>query len=174
MPLLFDHPQSPPGGYSFPDPSGVLLKADNLRGLLGRIASFRATNGFAPGNPAVELETYCKANHPWLVTKVGINPVGYEDPVARWINRMWTTPPKEREFSDAEIVRVRLDTCAACPHYSSFHPFSLNSRRRLEILGVGHIKDHGACKVHHWAVGLAALVNAPEVKIPVEGCWAQG
>lgn len=175
MPLIFDHAQVPPGGYSFPDPSGVVLRSDGLKPLLGKIAQFRSTNGFPPGNPALEVEAYCLIHHPWLVTKVGaVSPVT-EDPVARWINRLWLTPPKEHAFTESVIQDERLAVCAQCPHYVPSHPYSLQSRRRLTILGVGHIKDFGACKAHHWPVGLAALISSPGGE-PVSGvdCWGSG
>lgn len=174
MPLVFDHAQTPPAGYSFPDPSGFTLKAESLRGLLTRVADYRRTNGFSPGNPASEIEAYYLIHHPWLVTKVGKNPAIIQDPVERWINRMWLNPPKEREFAESETIRSRLETCTTCPNYVESHPFSIETRRRLEVLGVGRISSMSTCKVHHWAVGLAVFINTPEVTVVVEECWAQG
>lgn len=173
MPLLYDHPQSPPNGYTFTDPSGVPLKRDTLRLLLAAIAEFRTTNGLPPGNPAAEVEADYRVRFPWLVTKVGTVPEVTEDPVSRWVNRLWRLPPKEKDFAESETVRVRLETCVACPHYAPEHSYDAGTARRLTILSVARMQDFSACRAHAWAVGLAALIDHPETQVSVDDCWTR-
>lgn len=173
MPLIFDHPAGVPGGYVFKDPSGVLLRGDSLRALIVRIAEYRLTNGLPPGNPTAELESIYRVEHPHLVTKVGVNPVALEDPVSRWINRLWRMPPKEKDFAESETTRIRLEHCPSCPHYAPEHSYDATSARRLTILSHARMTDFSACKAHHWAIGLAALLERPETQVDAEGCWVQ-
>lgn len=151
----------------------MTIKADSLAKLLTAVATFRATNGLPVGQPAQEVEAYYAIHHPWLITKVGTAPVAHEDPVARWVNRQWRTPPKERDFAESETVRSRLETCATCEYYATAHKFDADTLRRLTVLGVGRITDFSACKAQHWAVGLAALIQTPETQVEVEQCWAR-
>jgi len=169
MPLIFDHPRSPVGGHSFLDPSGVLIRADKLMELPAKIASYRSVNGLAAGNPEAEIEAKYAVDNPWLVSKVGTTPVVQEDPIARWLNRAWRMPIKD--WAESETVNARLGTCVACEHYAPDHPFSAEATRRLLVMGAGKLRTAGACKVHHWACGLAALAQAPESDLRVEGCW---
>lgn len=171
MPLIHNHPQQPPGGYPFTDPSGVSFVSDSIKALLSQVTTYRAANGLPAGNPEKEVETAYRTQFPWLVSKVGSIPDAKEDPVERWINRQWKSPTREREFVGAEIERVRLEGCAACPYYSPSHVYSQETGRRLTILGAGRIVDRSACMVNHWAVGYAALMPKPEGQA-VEGCWA--
>lgn len=172
VPLVFDHPSGIPGGFRFRDHSGVTLTADTLRGLVKRIAEFRLTNGLPQGNPTTELEVIFRLSAPHLVTKVGVNPPVSEDPVARWINRLWRLPPKEKDFAESETVRERLETCAGCPYYVAEHAYDASAARRLTILSHARMTDFSACKAHSWAVGLAALIQSPETQVDAEGCWA--
>lgn len=170
--LVFDHASSPPGGYTFLDPSGVRQSGKDLRELIANISAYRATNGLPPGNPHAELEAIYKVEHPHLVTKVGVAPVVHEDPIARWVNRLWRLPPKEKDFAESETTRARLETCAACQYYAPIHKFDITTNRRLTILSVARMTDFGACKAHHWAPGMAALMQEPETQVDAEGCWA--
>jgi hypothetical protein len=171
VPLVHNHPQQPPGGYPFTDPSGVPFTADSIKALLAKITSYRTANGLPAGNPEKEVEADYQVRYPWLVSKVGVIEDTKEDPVARWINRQWKSPTRERDFVESETERVRLETCAACPYYATAHVYSPETSRRLTILGVGRIHDRSACMVNHWAVGYAALMPNPEGQV-VEGCWA--
>lgn len=167
MPLLFEHPRQPPGGHHYPDPCGITIRADTLQALLDKIAIVRKNNSFAPGNPAKEVEAFYAKEHPWLVTKVGETPEALEDPIARWVNRMWKEAPKH--FIDTIPVATRVNACLTCEHYHPDHPLD---RRRLAILGAGRLHDMGACDVHHWACGLAVLLPKNDVAFRVDGCWA--
>jgi hypothetical protein len=171
VPLLHLHPSQPYGGHTFPDPSGVPIKGKTLQEMLDAIALYRANNGLPSGNPEKEVEAHYRVVHPHLVTPVGSTRDATEDPVARWLARVWRNPPKEKEFIEAEPLRTRLATCAACEHYVADHAFDADARRRLTILGVGHVTDFGACRAHHWACGLAALIPRHSAD-PVKGCWA--
>jgi hypothetical protein len=173
VPLIHDHPQSPPGGYPFTDPSGVSFQKDNLRLLLSAIRDFRATNGLPPGNPEAEVEAAYKTLYPWLITRVGTTPIANEDPVARWVGRQWRLPPKEKDFAESETVRTRLETCTACPHYTPEHSYDAGTARRLTILSVARMQDFSACRAHAWSVGLASLIQKPETQVDAEGCWAR-
>jgi hypothetical protein len=173
MPLIHDHPQQPPGGHTFNDPSGVTIRADLLADLLTKIASYRAANGLPAGNPAAEVEADYKARHPWLVTKVGVTPPTQEDPIARWLNRQWRAPVKERDFVESTVTSARLATCAQCPFYVP-HSLPPEPTRRMRILGYGRLTDEGACGAHHWIVGLAALQANPDTDYAPEGCWSNG
>lgn len=173
MPLIFDHPQSPPQGYDFIDPSGVRLAAGNLRKLLVAISEFRSVNGMPAGNPEREVESDYAIRHPWLITKTGVTLETAEDPVSRWISRLWRMPPKEKDFAESETTRIRLERCPACPHYAPEHSYDATSARRLTILSHARMTDFSACKAHHWAIGLAALLERPETQVDAEGCWVQ-
>lgn len=170
--LIYDHASQPYGGHHFRDPSGLILRAKTLKALLVAIADYRRTNGMAPGSPEKEVETFYSTEFPHLVSKLDPASEVAEDPIARWLNRIWRNPPKEREFVESEVELARLRTCTTCQHYTTDHLLSVDARRRLIILGAGRVHNEGACKVQHWACGLAALVATPEAK-PVEGCWAQ-
>ncbi len=137
------------------------------------IVEFRSTNGFPAGNPEAELEVIYRATNPHLVTKVGVTPVAEEDPVARWVARLWRLPPKEKDFAESETTRVRLETCVTCPHYAAEHSYDAGTARRLAILSHGRMTDFAACDAHHWALGLAALIQSPETQVDAEGCWAR-
>jgi hypothetical protein len=173
VPLIFDHPSQPPGGFTFKDPSGVTLKSDTLRALPAKVASYRAANGLPAGNPAAEIEADYKVRHPWLVSKVGVTPAILEDPVAKWLNRQWRTPTKERDFAESTVTTARLTTCAGCQYYTA-HKLDPEPSRRMRILGCGRLTDESACTVHHWIVGLAALQAKPETDYAPEGCWVNG
>jgi hypothetical protein len=173
VPLIYDHASAPREGYEFRDHSGVKLKADSLRLLEDKIADFRSTNGFPPGNPAAELEVIYRATNPHLVTKVGTTPVVAEDPVARWVSRLWRLPPKEKDFAESETVRVRLETCVGCPHYVAEHAYDAGTARRLAILSHARMTDFAACEAHKWSVGMASLMQSPDTQVDVEGCWAR-
>lgn len=170
VPLIFDHPRSPIGGHSFLDPSGVLIRADKLLELPPKIASYRSINGLPAGNPEAEIEARYAVDSPWLISRVGTTRTIPEDPVARWLNRAWRTPI--RDWAEAETVNARMATCETCEHYAPDHPFSKDASRRLLVMGAGKLREAGACKVHHWACGLAVLAQAPEVTTGVDGCWA--
>lgn len=173
MPLILDHAQQPPGGHSFKDASGVLLRDDTLPGLLSKLTRFRQLNGLPAGNPAAEVEADYKVRYPWLVSKVGETPVAKEDPVATWLNRAWRSPVKEREFIESVPLGERLSTCAKCQFYESSWPYTAETRRRMTILGFGRVTDEGVCAVHHWPVGLAALYPKPTTDYRPEGCWVE-
>jgi len=168
--LILDHPREPPEGHYYPDPSAYTVRAKSLRELLNAISSYRTQNALPAGNVTQEVEDFYRVQFPWLVSKVGVNPVVREDPIARWLNRIWRAPIKD--WAESEKVEGRMATCLACPHYAPDHPFDRDSKRRLYILGGGRFSETGACKVHHWAVGLAMLDEKPEVSVAVEGCWA--
>lgn len=174
MSLVFDHPQKPPGGFDFKDPSGVTLRADSLKALLGKIATYRAINGQPPGNPTKEVENDYKLRHPWLVSKVGVVADVFEDPIARWINRLWKTPIREKDFAESMTTAARLKTCAGCEFYVHGHKLDAEPARRMKILGYGRLTDESACSVHHWIVGLAALQAKPATDYRPEGCWVNG
>lgn len=169
--LIHDHASQPYGGHSYPDPSGVTLTDKTIPGLLAKIRLYRANNGLAAGSPEADLEAHYRVVHPHLVSVVGATPTATEDPVARWLNRIWRTPPKEKEFVETLPYNDRLATCAECPHYEAIHPYSTDDKRRLIILAAGRISDHGICKIHHWPVGLAALIAQHDTE-DVDGCWA--
>lgn len=170
MPLIVDHPRQPPGGHYFVDPSGVTIRSDTLNGLLDELSSYRARNGLTAGNAAKEVEQFYAVKFPWLITNVGTTPVVIEDPVARWIARAWRAPVKD--WAEAEIVEARVRSCESCQHYAPLHPFDRDATRRLEILGAGRLRSMGACKVQHWACGLAVLPHDVEPVTPVPECWA--
>jgi hypothetical protein len=169
MPLVFDHASQPFGGHSYPDPSGVTLKGKTARELLANITTYRRNNGIAIGSPEADVEAHYRVVHPHLVSGETKQPAA--DPVERWLNRIWRTPPQPKNFVEAEPLSKRLDQCRACPHYAKDHAYSAESSRRLIILGVGNVTDFAACKVRHWPVGLAALMPTHDVEA-LEGCWA--
>ncbi len=170
MPLVFDHSVPPPEGHHFVDPSGLTITAGSLRILLGSIASYRAQNGQPPGNPEAEVERYYKTKYPWLITKVGTTPAVIEDPVARWINRAWKSPVKD--WAETETVNARLATCLPCEYYDPDRQFGADATRRIVVMGAGRLRTAGACRVHHWPIGLAILAQERPVASSVEGCWA--
>ncbi len=146
------------------------MTAGSLRILLDSITSYRAQNGQPPGNPEAEVERYYKVKYPWLITNVGTTPVAIEDPVARWVNRAWKSPV--RDWAESETVNARLSTCLGCEHYDPDRTFDAEATRRIVIMGAGQLRTAGACKVHHWPIGLAILAREQPVSSRVEGCWA--
>lgn len=169
MPLILDHSVAPPEGHHLIDPSGVTLRAGSITALAESIASYRKQNGQPAGSPLLEIERYYRDKYPWLITLVGTTPAVIEDPVSRWLNRAWRTPIKD--WAESETVNARLNTCATCEHYAPDHPFDKEATRRLIILGAGRLRTAGACKVHHWAVGLAVLSREREADLRVDRCW---
>jgi hypothetical protein len=173
MPLIQDHPRVPPGGHRFPDSSGFTIRAKSIPELLGTIALYRTQNALPPGDPAREVEQFYAMEFPWLISNVGTTPMVAADPVNRWLLRQWRNPPKEKEFAESENTSTRMAICRNCEHYVPEHPFTKDDNRRLIILGAGKLKTMGACRVHHWACGLAVLIEKPGAATPVENCWAQ-
>lgn len=173
MPLILDHPRQPSGGHRYPDWSGFTIKAKSIPELLTAIASYRTQNALPPGDPAREVEQFYAMEFPWLISSVGQTPAAIVDPVNRWILRQWRNPPKEKEFAESVNTATRMAVCQNCEHYVPEHPFSADDNRRLIILGAGKLKTMGACRVHHWACGLAVFIEKPDVTVPIEGCWAQ-
>lgn len=171
MPLILDHAVSPPEGHHLIDPSGVTIRAGSIQALLTAITSYRAQNGQPAGQPELEVERYYRDKYPWLISKVGTTAATPEDPVVRWLNRAWRTPIKD--WAESETVNARLATCGACEHYAPDHPFDREATRRLIILGAGKLRAAGACKVHHWACGLAVLAREREEDLRVDGCWVK-
>ncbi len=151
------------------DPSGFLLRSDTLRGLLTAIATYRKNNGFNPGNPAHEVETVYRKDYPWLVSNVGVIETKGVDPVARWLERAWRTP--QPKFVESEMQEPRCVTCLTCEHYRPDHKYDTDALRRITILGRGKYKLPGACTAHHWPVGLAVWMEAPDTPATVPGCW---
>lgn len=168
--LLLDHPRGIPGGPSFKDPSGYLIRAKTIPELLTTIASYRRNNGLPAGDPLREVERVFSVDYPWLISNVGQLAAAPVDPIARWLARAWKTPIKD--WAESETVNARLNTCLTCEHYAPDHAFDSDSKRRLIILGAGRLKEAGACKVHHWACGLSVLPHTQNVAVNVEGCWA--
>jgi len=169
MPLVFQHARQPPDGHSFADKSGYVVKSTTLNGLLSAIASYRSNNGIYAGNPAVEVEKEYATKYPWLVTKIGEETKTYIDPVAQWVQRLWRDPPSDFVYLDESHARAAI--CLNCPHYAADHKFSQDINRRLIILGAGELKKMGACKAHHLACGLAALMRNPTADLAIDRCW---
>lgn len=169
MPLIFDHSRQPPGGHYFPDPSGYTVRAKTLHDLIGSITSYRINNGFPRGNPALEVEEFYAVEFPWLITKVGDRPESNIDPITKWINR--TYREAGHKFAESETTKARSAICEACPYYEPHHSFGIEDNRRLIITGGGRLKQMGACKVHHIAVGLAVVLDKVEVPLKVDDCW---
>lgn len=141
-----------------------------MKELITAITNYRSQNGLAAGNPSSEVEAYYAIHHPWMISKVGSVPTVIEDPVARWLNRAWRSPIKD--WAESEMVNARMATCLTCEHYAADHQFDGEATRRLIILGAGKLKESGACKVHHWACGLAVLERNPRAAIYAARCWA--
>jgi hypothetical protein len=170
VPLINDHAQLPPSGdFDFTD-AGVTLRSKSLKNLLQDIARFRSNNAMPPGNPASEVEAYYCDAYPWLVTKVGEPPAPVEDPVARWLNRIWALAP--RSFLDSIPAQMRYEVCLKCEFYQEEHAYDTEATRRLMILGAGRTTGRGICEVHHWSIPLAVLIEKPDAAMKVEGCWA--
>jgi hypothetical protein len=174
VPLIYDHAQTPPEGWRFYDPAGVWVSGDTLRELEINVAQFRANNGLPPGNPAGELEAKYAKECPWLVSKVGAVPIAREDPVERWVARLWRDPVREREFVENTVTAERLGVCADCPHLGSDYSPSQEVRRRAAILSAGRPINHHSCSAHGWLVSLAALHPRPASPISVQTCWSVG
>lgn len=171
MSLVYDHAQTPVGGYLFPDPSGYIISAKTLRELVEKIKTYRASNGFLTGSPEAELETYYIQEAPWLVSKTGVAPLIKEDAFLAWLKEAWRTPT--HKFAETETANKRMAICRQCPHYDSAHVFDMDTHRRLMILGAGKLQAAGVCSAHHWACGLACVQDEPRASWAVEGCWAK-
>lgn len=168
MPLIRNHAQQPFGGHVFVDPTGHHITAKTVDVLLARIAEFRQANGLPPGNPEAEVEADYRTRFPWLVTPVGSVPQPVVDPVARWVNRIWKSPP--RKWVESVERERRAETCVACPHYDAGHSPDADTARRILILGAGHERQMGACRHYGWACGLAVAMLDHDAE-PVAGCW---
>ena len=170
MPLIMNHPRKPPAGFPFTDPTGYMFVEQGLAELIKAIATYRANNGFTPGNPAAEVELAYAKDYPWLISKVGLVGTKGIDHEARWIERAWRT--KLEKFVATDPAENRLSICLSCPHYRPDRRYSTDAFRRISVIGKGKYKDVGACAAHHWAVGLAIWVENIETAKPEEGCWA--
>lgn len=170
MPLIRNHAQQPPGGHVFVDPTGHHIAAKTVEVLLARIIEFRQANGLPPGNPEAEVEADYRTRFPWLVSKVGTIAAPQQDSVARWVNRMWKSPPR-RWVESVERER-RAETCVACPHYDAAHQPDADTARRILILGAGRERQMGACLHHGFACGLAVAIQDHDAD-PIEGCWVK-
>jgi hypothetical protein len=169
MPLIYDHPRQPPEGHYFVDPSGHTIRSESIESLISEVVSYRTRNGLTAGNPAKEVEQFYAVKFPWLITNIGTTPVSKEDPITKWINRMWRTPIKD--WSEAEIVEARVERCESCEYYVADHAFGVESTRRLIILGAGRLRSMGVCKAHLWACGLAVLPHKLDSPVKAGGCW---
>lgn len=170
MPVLRQHPQQPPGGHSFPDPSGVLIKADSVDALLLRIAEYRAVNGFHAGNPEAELESYYSMTYPWLITKVGEVSHKADDRAIKWLNRIWKEAP--RRLNEKTEYDARIKECQSCEHYTQ-RAYVPDDLRRLLTISADRSTDRSECGLHGWIVGLAASLPLPEPKPEINfDCWA--
>jgi len=170
MALAYDHARQPPEGHYLADPTGHIIRTKTLRELAPAIALFRKQNGLPPGNPSAEIEQFYLKQFPWLVSKLAPPPAATEDPVKRWLNRAWRAPVKS--WANSEATEQRMGTCVQCQYYVADYAFDQDATRRLAVLAGGRLKPAGACKVHHWACGLTALMDNPGATIAVEGCWA--
>ena len=168
--LITDHSRQPPGGHSFPDASGHVLRAPSIPDLLSAITDYRAKNGLHPGDPARELEAHYARLYPWLISKVGSTPAAKEDPCLRWLNRQWRAVVSK--WAETTTARRRYAQCQTCPHYVAAHPWSAESVRRLIIVGAGRTGGmDGICKAHHWAVALACAAESLPTPATVPECW---
>lgn len=181
MPLLVNHPQKPPSGHHFQDPSGQILKAESIPALIKAVESYRANNTLPAGDPAAEIERFYAEKFPWLISKVSdgigahatLHPTTKSEPLRPWINRMWRNPPKH--WQEAEVAKARLAICEKCPHYCDLGFLGPEYSRRLLILAAGRMAASALhCSAHAWACGLAVWLEDPEVLEDVAGCWACG
>lgn len=155
----------------FPDPSGHTLRAKDLRGLIDAVASYRAQNGMARGNPEAEIERFYSKQFPWLVDHLPAkaDKPNETDALVRWVNQMWrATHPR---FHDRVVQSARLAVCRGCPHYSGLPELDNETVRRLMVVGAGAPDfDVGYCSARNWVCGLAALIpDCGSGKL--EGCW---
>lgn len=125
-----------------------------------------------PGNPYAEVERFYASKFPWLITKVGETPKPVIDPIGLWVDRMWRDAIQAKNFVESEPFEARMRTCEGCEHYAADHSYAQDLSRRLTILGGGRYRASGACRIHHWACGLASLIEQPTTRVPVAGCWA--
>ena len=174
MSLVYDAPEGPREGYVFSDPSGVTLRADSLRGLVAKIASFREVNGMAAGCPEAELEAIYRVKYPHLVTRVTATAEPKPDHVERWVAAIWRDPPKASSLAEADTVLSRLGQCATCAFYRPETALSVGTVRRALVLSGGRMSDFSACEAHGWLLGLAALFRQPPHARQVSSCWASG
>lgn len=169
MPLIHDHAHQPHGGHFFNDPSGYLIRAKSIKELLASIRLYRANNGFPSGNPEQEIEAFYVTQFPWLVTKVGVVPEAQEDPLERWLNRIWRE--SARKFCETVTTEERLAVCEKCEHYYE-REYDAQAMRKMTVITGGRLKEAGSCHAHHWACGVAATLEKPEPRFTVDGCWA--
>lgn len=175
--LLYDHARQPPGGHIFVDPTSVVLRGKTIEELIKNIRLYRTNNGLPAGNPEAEIEIDYRTRFPWLVSKVGPKPV-VPEPTAlqRWIQRTWANPPKTLVF--AEIAESRRMTCLACPYHDPVVDLTPAESRRLAVLAGGrYMNNSGYCTKHHFALGLALLLDhepVPASSPPDPAvCWLQ-
>lgn len=171
MSLVYDAPEAPREGYVFNDPSGVRLKADTLRALVDKIASFRRANGMPVGSPEAELEAIYAVKYPHLVTRVTATAAPKPDHVERWVAGVWRNPPKPSALDEADNVSRKLKHCATCEFYRPETALPVETVRRALVLSGSRMSDFSACEAHGWLLGLAALFRQPPHARRVSGCW---
>lgn len=171
MALLHDHPQKPPAGDHFTDPTGVILRAKSIEELLTSIVRYRSNNGLPKGNPAREVEDFYRVQYPWLVQGEP-EPTAKQDQLDAWLNRIWRNPP--HRWVDESKVETRLNGCFGCPEYDAEWRPDPAGLKRLMVLGGGRYhQGAGFCRHHRWACGLAIAVDAPDsTASALDGCWA--
>lgn len=154
MPIIPDHPQQPPGGHHFPDPSGVTLRGDSPEAVAEAIASYRAANALPSGHPDSELESYYRTQFPWLISKVGQTVTSAPSLVEAWLNRIWREAPRDIvERRQAEAIHA---PCATCAHHIDTITPDPEHAYRLTLLARGQPLAMDGCTLNRWVPGVAA------------------
>lgn len=172
MPLIRDHPQQPLGGHLFADPSGHSIRAKDIDVLLARIIDYRRANGLPPGNPEAEVERDYRTRFPWLVSNVGTIATPPEDPVTKWVKRLWKLPPKK--WVETVEREARAETCITCPHHKEWTP-GVDLGRRITIIGAGRERGGlGRCSHFNTACGLMVAIQDHDLPDAPACCWLTG
>lgn len=170
MAFLYLHPQQPPSGHWFPDPSGYTIRAKSLKELVEAVKSYRAANCLPLGNPEADVERFYARQWPWLVDNRKPITEAEESPHSAWLNRIWRNPPRKWARDDEHGSRMAI--CAQCPHYVDLMEISQEERRRVAVISSGRSNClTGYCTAHHWICGLAAWMQKPEQAQAISGCW---
>lgn len=154
MPIIRDHPQQPPGGHNFQDPSGVLLREKDVDALIVAIADYRAQNALPAGDPEAELEASYKVRFPWLISKVGETASNAPSMIEAWLNRTWREAP--RELLERRQAEAKHAKCQTCPHYEPVIAPTPDKLYRLNLLARGQKLATDGCHLNGWVPGVAA------------------
>lgn len=124
-----DRQQSPPGGYSFTEPStAVKFHAWNLQALFGMVRKHRIANKIPQAKPLqIDVEEQICIARPelcWEVNEKGDRITMYQLG-GDFVKAMWRWAKAGFEIVPTEIFDERKNTCLTCEFWRGYHDYGV-------------------------------------------------